>query len=328
MTTNSDELNGSFIEEQDDPRNDPRGFRRTLGQFSTGVTVVTTNTPSGPVGMAANSFAAVSLDPPLVSWSIRNESRNLKSFTEGGHFAISVLADDQVDACSIFGRPQDGQFDQVPWTKSAHGDPLLDQAIAHFECTVEEVFPGGDHHILIGRVHQFTRFGGEPLLFSQGQYKVAVEHPQLANTAASDSSSNGVQAADDEPLFVSLLKSTEQFLSDQFGEHRDELGVDAAETRVINLLDQSPCNAGQLAASALMRVDAVEDTLADLGAKGLAAKDPSGFYELTAKGRTVRSALLASATGFNARLLELVDAEDMETTRQVLMKILTSLPSA
>lgn len=324
MTTNSNELNGSFIEEQEDPQNDPRGFRRTLGQFATGVTVVTTSTANGPVGMAVNSFAAVSLDPPLVSWSIRNESKNLKSFAEGKHFAISVLADDQVDVCATFGRPQEGQFDLVPWSKSLNGDPLLDQAIAHFECTVEEVFAGGDHQIIIGRVHRFTRFSGDPLLFAQGQYKVAVEHPQLANTVASESSSNGVQSTNDEPLFVSLLKSTEQFLSDQFGEHREELGVDAAETRVINLLDQSPYNVGQLAAAALMRADAVEDTLADLAAKGLAAKDASGFFELTDKGRKTRSALLASATAFNSQLLELVDAEELKIARQVLMKILTS----
>lgn len=324
MTTNAKELNGSFIEEQNDPQNDPRGFRRTLGQFATGVTVVTTSTENGPVGMAVNSFAAVSLDPPLVSWSIRNESKNLKSFTEGNHFAISVLAADQVEVCSIFGRPQDGQFDLVPWSKSVHGDPLIGQALAHFECTVEEVVPGGDHQILIGRVQKFTRFSGEPLLFAQGQYKAAVEHPQLANTAASEASSNGIPSTDDEPLFVSLLKSTEQFLSDKFGEHREMLGVDAAETRVINLLDQNPYNVSQLAVAALMRTDAVEDTLADLGTKGLAVKDASGFFDLTDKGRKTRSALLASATAFNAQLLELVDEDDLKIARQVLMRILTS----
>lgn len=324
MTTNSKDINGSFIEEQNAPQNDPRAFRRALGQFATGVTVVTTDTPQGPVGMAVNSFAAVSLDPPLVSWSIRNESKNLKAFAEGEHFAVSVLADDQVDACSVFGRPQEGQFSEIPWTKSAHGDPLLDQAIAHFECTLEEAHLSGDHHILIGRVHSFTRFSGDPLLFSQGQYKVAVEHPQLANTAASGSSSNGVSNTTDEPLFVSLLKSTEQYLSEQFGEYRDELGLDVAETRVINLLDLSPSNPAQLAAGALMRVDAIEDTLSDLDAKGITSQNASGLYELTAKGWQTRAALLASATGFNDRMLELVDPKELETTRQVLMTLLTS----
>lgn len=324
MTSQSKNVDGGFIEEQDDPQNDPRGFRRSLGQFATGVTVVTTGAPSGPIGMAVNSFAAVSLDPPLVSWSIRNESKNLKAFTEGKHFAISVLAEDQVDVCAVFGRPQDGQFDAVPWTESMHSDPLLEQAIAHFECTVEDVHVGGDHHILIGRVHRFTRFSGAPLLFSQGQYKVAVEHPQLANSSASDTSTGGSREAVNEPLFVSLLKTTEQYLSSQFNEYRDELGLDSAETKLINLLDLSPSNASRLAAGALMRIDAVEDAISELMSKGIVARNSIGFYELTARGKQTRSALLTSATAFNERMLGLVEPAELETTRKVLMQLLTS----
>lgn len=313
----------SAIEEQGDPVDDTRAFRRALGQFATGVTVVTTATQDRLVGMAVNSFAAVSLDPPLISWSIRNESANRQAFTEGEHFGVSVLAEDQVDVCSVFGRPREGQFDEVPWTPSIHGDPLLDQAIAHFECTVEMTHPGGDHEVVIGRVHRYTRFEGAPLLFSQGQYRVGSDHPQLENTSAAEDLRLG-DGKEGGPIFVSLLKTTERCLSDQFQEYREQLELSVAGSRIINILDDGPARVDQLASGALMGTAAIEDTLQDLVVRELATGDGSGPYALTPQGKRTRELLLASAQEFNAKLIGRIDPQDMETTRRVLMKLLTA----
>lgn len=313
----------SVIEEQGDPVDDTRAFRRALGQFATGITVVTTADQDRLVGMAVNSFAAVSLDPPLISWSIRNESVSRRAFTQGEHFAVNVLAEDQVDVCSVFGRPREGQFEEVPWTPSIHGDPLLDQAIAHFECKVEATHPGGDHEIIIGRVHRYTRLAGAPLLFSQGQYRVSSDHPQLANTSAAEDLRLGADQ-DGGPIFVSLLKTTERCLSDQFEEYRERLGLSVAGSRIINSLDDAPAGVDQLASGALMGTAAIEDALQDLVARDLVTGDANGPYALTAQGKRMREILLAGAQEFNAKLVSRIDPQDMETTRRVLMNLLTA----
>lgn len=163
--------------EPGDPAMDPRAFRRCLGQYPTGVTIVTACHQGQLLGMAVNSFAAVSLSPPLVLWSIRRESRSAQAFIEAGHFAVSILAQDQVEVSQAFGAAAPDRFDTVAWQPGLEGAPLVDGAIAHLECRTEAVHDGGDHHILVGRVLRQQRFEGAPLVFAQGQYAVT-QHRQ------------------------------------------------------------------------------------------------------------------------------------------------------
>lgn len=313
------------VAEQVDPATDPRAFRRTLGQFATGVTVVSTSNGDDHVAMAVNSFAAVSLDPPLVSWSIRNESRNRDLFVRNGHFAVSVLAEDQVDTSAVFGRPQEGQFDRVAWTAGVHGDRLLDQAIAHFECTLEASHEGGDHLILIGRVTRCTRLEGTPLLFSQGQYGIAQAHPQVALTSAGPAvTSTGASNKPAPPLFMSLLKATEQHMSRLFDEYRERLEISSFGSRIINLLDEAPAEAAELAERALLGDAAVEDTLIEFKLKGWIAESSAHVFELTESGRQLRRELLRGAEEFTATQLDGIAPQDLEATRRVLIKLLTA----
>lgn len=310
------------IEEQGNPDDDTRAFRRALGQFATGVTVVTTSQESKKIGMAVNSFAAVSLDPPLVSWSIRKESRNLEAFTGGEHFAINVLASDQVETSSLFGRPSDNQFDEVAWSPAAKGDPLLNEAIAHFECDVETTYEGGDHVIIIGRVTRFARLAGAPLLFAQGQYRVAREHPRLRLTTAAPLSS--VAEGESAPLFVSLLRTAEQRMSQMFSEYRERIGLAVTEARVINLLDAGIGHVEAISDQGLLDEETVEDALGDFIDRGWAAQSVSGKYVLTAQGAEVRASLLAAATEFNAKRLEGISDEDLQVARRVLGQIIVN----
>lgn len=148
-----------------------RAFRDVLGCFGTGVTIVTCATPDGPLGMTANSFSAVSLDPALVLWCPANSSARFEAFAAASHFAIHVLRDDQKALGLAFAK--DGRaFDQTSWVENEWGTPVLTQTLARFECRTEALHPAGDHHIAVGEVLRAHKNNGAPLLFTQGDYGV------------------------------------------------------------------------------------------------------------------------------------------------------------
>lgn len=152
-----------------DPAANSRAFRDALGAFATGVTVVTTMTDTGPVGITANSFASVSLDPPLVLWSPARASSRFAAFSMADHFAIHVLSQDQGALAQAFARGGAG-FDAVDWMSGPQGVPLLNGTLARFVCRTEARHDGGDHLIIIGRVLDCAQAPGTPLVFQGGRY--------------------------------------------------------------------------------------------------------------------------------------------------------------
>jgi flavin reductase (DIM6/NTAB) family NADH-FMN oxidoreductase RutF len=147
-----------------------RDLRRALGRFATGVTVVTCESPLGPLGITANSFASVSLDPPLVLWSPAKSSARFEAFTGAEHYAIHVMAEDQVDTCLRFMKSGD-KWDGLDWERGPEGVPVLSDCLARFDCSRDAVHDGGDHAIVVGRVTSVQRGkGGRPLLFVDGTY--------------------------------------------------------------------------------------------------------------------------------------------------------------
>jgi len=156
-----------------------QSFRQALGSFATGVTIVTTLDQDGePVGVTASSFNSVSLDPPLVLWSVSKSSLSLPAFSANGHFAIHVLSAEQTDLADRFARSQSDKWSGVSWRKGAHGSPLLDDHAAVFECTMRHEYDGGDHIILVGEVTNFEAHDKAPLLFHGGQYSDRRTRPQ------------------------------------------------------------------------------------------------------------------------------------------------------
>lgn len=150
---------------------DPRVFRTVLGQFCTGITVVTTVDDGVPIGFACQSFAALSLDPPLVLFCPAKGSRSWAAIERSGAFAVNVLGEDQQSTCARFGSRESDKFAGVHWTASALGSPVLTGSLAHIDCSVETVHDGGDHVIAIGRVHSLSEVNDDrPLLFYRGQY--------------------------------------------------------------------------------------------------------------------------------------------------------------
>lgn len=146
-----------------------RAFRNTLGCFATGVTIVTCQDSQGPLAMTANSFASVSLDPPLVLWSPAKTSSRYTSFVEAKNFAIHVLSEDQGELASHFAK--DGRaFSDVPWEADINGAPLFPTCLARFTCRQHAAHDAGDHTIIIGEVTEAAHAAGAPLLFARGSY--------------------------------------------------------------------------------------------------------------------------------------------------------------
>lgn len=148
---------------------DTRRFRDALGAFATGVCIVTTGGSPAPVGITANSFASLSLDPPLVLWSPARASRRYAAFSAARHYAIHVLAADQFALARHFAL--NGLDFALPGvTASPEGVPLLPGCLARFECCQQAVHEGGDHALIIGRVLRAASRPGAPLVFSAGRY--------------------------------------------------------------------------------------------------------------------------------------------------------------
>ncbi len=153
---------------------EPARFRQVLGHFCTGVTVVTTVDSEGrPVGFACQSFAALSLDPPLVLFCPSRTSATWPRIARAGHFCANVLTAGQQDLARVFGTAGADKFAGVAWSPSASGAPVLAGALTWVGCEVETVHEAGDHYVVLGRVAELGPVGTQaPLLFYRGRYGV------------------------------------------------------------------------------------------------------------------------------------------------------------
>ena len=148
-----------------------RHFRDALAQFATGVTVICApGADGGYAGFTANSFNSVSLDPPLIVWSLAVGSETLAAFRHAQHYSVNVLAHDQVELARRFSRPHADRFAGVPCRLGAGGAPLIDGCIAWFECRHHARHRAGDHVLFIGEVLHCERRNGVGLVFHHGRY--------------------------------------------------------------------------------------------------------------------------------------------------------------
>lgn len=161
----------NVITKTPEPTIDPRELRDVLGCFATGVAVVTSVGDEGkPVGMTINSFSSVSLDPPLVLWSIGLKSPSRSAYAKHTSFAINIMGSETKDLSLHFARPSEDKFADVDWAPGHDGAPVLKDALATLECSVENRIVAGDHEIYIGRVVRLAQNDGEPLLFHRGKF--------------------------------------------------------------------------------------------------------------------------------------------------------------
>jgi 3-hydroxy-9,10-secoandrosta-1,3,5(10)-triene-9,17-dione monooxygenase reductase component len=172
-TTEEDLFLGLASADTRGPHIDPREFRDALGCFTTGVTVVTARARNGrPYGVTVNSFSSLSLDPPLILWSLSTHSASYSAFVEASHFAVHVLCDGQEHLCRQFARSGIDRFGDIEPQEGVGGVPVLPNVAALFECRSLYRYWGGDHVIFIGRVDRCQQWPERrPLVFHQGQMK-------------------------------------------------------------------------------------------------------------------------------------------------------------
>lgn len=155
---------------------DAQDFRCALGDFPTGVTVVTTAAADGsPVGMTVSSFNSVSLDPPLVLWSVARAAHSFVPFSEAGHFCVHILSEGQQDLSQRFATPFADKFEGLDVASGLGDVPVFDDCVARFECVTWRRYDGGDHLIILGRVERFRRWRRRPLLFTGGVYGLVAD---------------------------------------------------------------------------------------------------------------------------------------------------------
>ena len=145
-------------------------YRNAMGHFATGITVVTARNACGqPYGLTVNSFSSLSMDPPLVQWTIKGSSYCWPSFSICTAFAVNILASGQEAVSHAFCKPVD-RFATVEWEEGLDGLPLIRGCLAWIECSMHRIVEGGDHWILMGEVVRARTFERKPLLFWRGRY--------------------------------------------------------------------------------------------------------------------------------------------------------------
>ena len=158
---------------------DPQAFRTALGTFTTGVTIITTQAEDGsPVGITANSFNSVSLNPPLVLWSLSKKARTLPVFSTGKHWNVHVLSTEQESLSGRFATQGEDKFAEIQFDNGVSEAPLLQDCTARFQCRTAFQYEGGDHVIFVGEVLAFDHSERAPLAFQSGQYALATRKPR------------------------------------------------------------------------------------------------------------------------------------------------------
>ena len=214
---------------------DTRAFRNALGHFATGVTIITAaDSAENRVGVTANSFSSVSLNPPLVLWSLGKKSGTLPIYVESEHFIVNILADNQIELSNHFARPGvEDKFAGLDIRPGISGVPMIPDCAAYFQCQKRFTYEGGDHLIFVGEVLDFQTTEKSGLLYHQGQYAVSERHPQ--------SSSNGSASLEDS--FVQgyldyLLSQTANAFEKQFQEELDRSDVSRYEWRILSCVSE------------------------------------------------------------------------------------------
>lgn len=227
-------------------------LRKTLGQFLTGVTIITTTTEEGePIGFTANSFTSVSLDPPLVLVCIAKNANCSEVFTAAKHYAVNILAESQQQLSNTFASPIEDRFEKTEWTTKATGSPVFYDTVGWLDCNRHKLVDGGDHLILLGEVVAFDQSPQLPLGYFQGNY-FSVGMAQKALAAIGDKETHtSIGIIIDRHRSVYLVKNEEGKLDfpratansdddahEQLDQYLDELGLSLDEKILFSVVEE------------------------------------------------------------------------------------------
>ncbi len=298
---------------------DPRQFRRALGNFACGVTIVTAIDADGnKVGVTANSFNSVSLDPPLILWSLDKRSSAWETFQAAQHFTVNILASDQIELSNGFARPADDKYAGISFRQGFGGAPVFDGCSGNFQCSLFEHIDAGDHWILIGKVEVFEDFGRAPLLYHQGGYAMVIPHPQGAKPNQ-DPAAPAPYLLDTrlgENVFYLMIQAVNAS-HPRFVQEQQKLGLHNIESRLLMVLESAPDANLQTAIS--MPPTEVEDAMTRLQAKGYL-----NGQQVTAAGHAKLEALWNVVQSAQDELLDGLSEGEINVFKKALKHILTT----
>lgn len=303
--------------EAGDPSEDPAAFRRSLGQFGTGVTVITAAADGKLVGMTANSFSSVSLDPPLVLWSAKRTSQSFPTFEVATHFAVNILSSEQIALSQHFGRSGGDKFNDVAWRPGIGGAPLLDGVLSSFECRKAASYPGGDHLIMLGAVERFARYDRNALLFAQGRYCMAAGFPDLPERPSAGHAPGPMNE-----FMTALMYRAHGVLCTALDEGRQAEGLSVLQSRLMAAIETLPGTTLEgLLPELFLGFNAAENTVHELVRMRLVHIGPHGELTLTEAGQQRNHALLERARAIEARELSNIPQSDIARCRRVLATV-------
>ncbi|ATP49618.1 flavin oxidoreductase [Pseudomonas putida] len=301
---------------------DSRAFRRALGNFATGVTVVTAAGASGrKVGVTANSFNSVSLEPALILWSIDKRSTSHEVFEEASHFAVNILAADQIELSNNFARPKDDRFAGIDYQQGAGDAPLLADCSARFQCEKFQQLDGGDHWILVGKVVAFDDFGRSPLLYHQGAYSMVLPHTRMTQRAEGQAPSSHFQGRLQHNLYYLMTQALRAYQGD-YQPRQLSTGLRTSEARMLMVLENDAgLSLNDLQREVAMPAREIEEAVANLKRKGLIADD-EGRVRLSVKGVDETEALWTIAREQQDKVFGQFSEEQLDTFKTVLKAII------
>lgn len=298
---------------------DSKAFRRALGNFATGVTVVTARTADGTqTGVTANSFNSVSLDPALILWSIDKRSGSCKVFEEATHFAVNILAADQIELSNHFARPGEDKFAGIEHSAGLGGAPLLPHTAACFQCEAYQTVDGGDHWILIGKVVAFEDTGRAPLVYHQGSYAVVMPHSRFpAKTDNQPAAVQQLKGRLNDNLYYLMTQAVRAYQAD-YAPLQLSTGLRTSEARMLMVLQQTPSlSLKELLTEVNLPEIEVTEAAEILQRKGLVDLTDDG-YRITEQGVEQAESLWRLAEEEQAKMFSRFSEEELATFKKVL----------
>lgn len=310
-------------------RFDRREYRDALGSFITGVTIISTLSRDGtPTALTVNSFNSVSLEPPMVLWSLAKDSYSLPAFESNEHWAVHILSVHQESLSQRFAKRGTNKFEGVSWTPGIAGIPILDNCSSVFQCKTAFKYEGGDHIILVGEVIDFQRCDASPLAFHAGKYAVATR--KLEEFANSDNRPEILTDSRFEDGFIGyLLPHAAYHLRQHLGQMNEmrESGLTRDERVLVNCL----CLNGPLPAARIDELivphgaklsSKMIDNLRDLGLLQISEGPAPTTLSLTHQGQAKALHLLAAAKSMESKILDQIGYWEAQSLKHLLKQLI------
>jgi len=308
-------------------------FRSALGNFATGITVITAKDfgDDGYVGITANSFNSVSINPPLVLWSCAKSVRSLPVYEAAEYYAVNILASDQIEVSNNFATQQPDKFASVDFAPGIGGVPLLQGCAAVFQCKQKMMYEGGDHIIFVGEVLEFECFEKPPLVFAKGTYALSQPHPALQARTSDEKIDTFV----DNYCHYLLLMAAQKF-ENSFIPIINDAGLNSHyEWRVLAMLnDRNNQTADELAERTPAKYAFVLEVLKGMVDTGLVREFQTNdldHYALTDNGRQKAGQLLIAARTHESDALKnagLPEADLKQSLKQLIGSLSDSVTEA